>query len=182
MGLNATYIVQPNGTSYAAAVDITDVSTYQFANADILGENIPVSVTNVSLAARNGTPVNFNWTTPWNGPSFISFPEGNYTVSYVAPLQDNQVQGSFIDPYNVNVTLPAQYDVRNPLLAGLSPGASITRFADNTTQVTWNETTSFSLRFYDQAREDLLYLFGEFMVILAIVLLIPFFLFQRPQQ
>ena len=58
--LNATYAVLPNATSYAAQVEITDTSTYQFANADLLGENIPVNVTNVSLIADNGTPVNFN--------------------------------------------------------------------------------------------------------------------------
>src|SRR5208282_5178119 len=180
--LNATYAVLPNATSYAAQVEITDTSTYQFANADLLGENIPVNVTNVSLIADNGTPVNFNGSAEWMAPSIITFPKGNYTISYETSLQDNQIQGSFLEPYNVSVFLPVQYDVRNPLLATLSPGANVTRFPDNTTAISWNDTTSFNLRFYDQAREDLLYVFGEFMIILAIILLTPFLLMRKPPE
>jgi len=180
--LDATYHVLPNATSYAARVDIEDASSYMFADTDMLGENVPITVTNVSLIAENGTAVDFNWTTQWSAPSAITFPEGNYTVAYVAPLHDNQFQGSFLSPYNVSVILPGEYDVRNPLLAGLSPGANVTRFPDNTTQVTWNQTQSFNLRFYDQAREDLLYLFAEFMIILAVILLMPFLLMRKPPE
>lgn len=101
--LNATYEVLPNATSYAAHVEINDTSTYQFANADLLGENIPINVTNVSLVADNGTLVDFNGSTDWYSPSVITFPKGNYTISYVTSLQDNQMQGSFLLPYNVSV-------------------------------------------------------------------------------
>ena len=58
----------------------------------------------------------------------------------------------------------------------------MTRFSDNTTQVTWNQTQSFNLRFDDQAREDLLYLFAEFMIILAVILLMPFLLMRKPPE
>jgi hypothetical protein len=153
-----------------------------FADTDVLGENIPVAVTNVTLIAENGTAVDFNWTTPWNAPSSIIFPKGNYTVGYIAPLNNNQLQESYLSPYNVSVTMPGEYDVRNPLLAGLSQGANVTRLPDNSTQVLWNQTLSFDLRFYDQAREDLLYLFAEFMVILAAILLLPFFLTRKPPE
>jgi len=180
--LDATYQVLPNATSYAARVNIEGASSYMFADTDLLGENVPITVTNVSLIAENGTAVDFNWTTQWSAPSAITFPQGNYTVAYVAPLHDNQFQGSFLSPYNVSVTLPGEYDVRNPLLAGLSPGANVTRFSDNSTQVTWNQTQSFNLRFYDQAREDLLYLFAEFMIILAVILLMPFLLMRKPPE
>ncbi len=180
--LNATYVVLPNATSYAASVDIVDASNYMFAENGMLGENIPITVTNVTLVAENGTPVNFNWTLLWSAPSVITFPSGNYTVSYISPLHDNQIQGTYLSPYNVNVTLPGEYDVRNPLLAGMSLGANVTRFPDNTTQVTWNKTTSFNLRFYDQGREELLYMFAEFMIILAVILLMPFLLMRKPPQ
>ena len=62
------------------------------------------------------------------------------------------------------------------------PGSNVTRFSDNTTQVTWNQTQSLNLRFYDQAREDLLYLFAEFMIILAVILLMPFLLMRKPPE
>ncbi|MDD1702976.1 MAG: DUF5803 family protein [Methanoregula sp.] len=153
-----------------------------FADTGMLGENVPVTVTNVSLVAENGTPASFNWTTQWNSPSTITFPKGNYTVSYMAPLRDNDLKGAFLSPYNVSVFLPKEFDVRNPLLAGLSVGANVTRFPDNTTTITWNKTGSFDLRFYDQNREELLYMFAEFMIILAVILLMPFLFMRKPPQ
>jgi len=180
--LNVTYVVLPNATHYLTTMDINDTSEFQFTNSDIIGENIPVSVTNVTLTAENGTPVNYNWTTQWGSTDEITFDKGNYTISYISPLENNQIQESFDIPYNVSVYLAEPYDVRNPLLAGLSSGADIIRTPENTTIVKWNQTVSFDLRFYDKAREDLLYLFGEFMIILAVLLLIPFFLMQRPPE
>ncbi len=172
----------PNGTSYAASVDIVDASNYMFAETGMLGENIPITVTNVTLVAENSTPVNFNWTLLWSAPAVITFTEGNYTVTYIAPLHDNHLQGNYLSPYNVNVTLPGEYDVRNPLLAGISVGANVTRFPDNSTQVTWNKTMSFDLRFYDQDQENLLYMFAEFIIVLAVILLIPFLLMRKPPE
>jgi len=75
------------------------------------------------------------------------------------------------------VTIPQEFDVRNPLLAGLSTGANVTRFSDNTTLVQWNRSYGFDLRFYDETREELLYFFLQFMGILVIVLVvIPYIL------
>jgi hypothetical protein len=153
-----------------------------FADSGMLGESIPVSVTNVSLVAENGTPVDYNWTTQWNSPSTISFPKGNYSLSYHAPLKDYHLQGQFHAPYNVSVYLPEGYSVKNPLLAGLSTGSNVTSFADNTTLVTWKGVGSFDIRFYDPGREELLYLFAQFMVIIAIVLLMPYVLMRKPPR
>ena len=180
--LNASYQVLPNASSYAAQVDLAGASNYMFADTGLMGENVPITVMNVTLIAGNGTPVDFNWTTRWSAPSVITFPEGNYTVTYIAPLSDNHLEGTFLLPYNVNVTLPDEYDVRNPLLAGLSVGANVTRFPDNSTQVTWNNTMSFDLRFYDQDQEDLLYMFAEFLIVLAVILLMPFLLMRKPPE
>ena len=55
---------------------------------------------------------------------------------------------------------------RIPLLAGLSTGANVTRFTDNTTLVQWNRSYAFDLRFYDKTREQILYFFLQFMGIL----------------
>ena len=41
---------------------------------------------------------------------------------------------------------------------------------------------SFDLRFDDQGQEDLLYMFAEFMIILAVILLMPFLLMRKPPQ
>ena len=141
-----------------------------------MGENVPLTVSDVRLTT-NGIPAGFNRSTPWGQPQAITFAKGNYTVSYIAPLQDNHLQGVFEKPYNVNVTIPQEFDVRNPLLAGLSTGASVTRFPDNTTLVQWNRSYAFDLRFYDETREQLLFFFLQFMGILVVVLVvIPYIL------
>ena len=111
-----------------------------------MGETVPLMVGDVHLMS-NGTPVEFNQTSPWGRPQAITFTLGNYTVSYIAPLKDNHLQGVFEKPYHVNVTIPQEFDVRNPLLAGLSNGANVTRFSDNTTLVQWNRSYTFDLRF-----------------------------------
>ena len=147
-----------------------------------MGENVPITVGDVNLTA-NGTPVEFNESTPWGRPHAISFPKGNYTVSYIAPLRDNHLQGVFQKPYHVNVTLPEEFNVQNPLLAGLSNGANVTRFSDNTTLVQWNRSYAFDLRFYDETREQILYFFLQFMAILVVVLVvIPYVMsMKRPE-
>lgn len=179
--LSADYTVFPNGTAYSASVQIADTARYEFADVGVLGENVPVTVGNVQLFSDNGSLALFNRSsTPWGGnPSTITFPRGNYTLSFTAPLRDNHLQAIYGKAYRVNVTLPQEFDVRNPLLAGISVGANVTRHADNSTQVTWDKTASFDLRFYTQSRESLLYLFVNFMIVIAIVLLLPFLLTRK---
>jgi hypothetical protein len=174
--LSADYWIFPNGTAYQASIEINDTSRYEFADIGFMGETVPLMVGDVHLMA-NGTSVEFNQSTPWGRPQAITFTPGNYTVSYIAPLRDNHLQGVFEKPYNVNVTIPQEFDVRNPLLAGLSTGANVTRFFDNTTLVQWNRSYTFDLRFYDETREQFLYFFLQFMGILIVVLVvIPYIL------
>jgi hypothetical protein len=174
--LSADYRIFSNGTAYLATIEINDTARYEFADIGFMGENVPITVGEVNLTV-NGTPVEFNRSTAWGRPQAISFSKGNYTVSYVAPLRDNHLQGVFDKPYHVNVTIPGEFDVRNPLLAGLSSGANVTRFEDNTTLVQWNRSYVFDLRFYDQTREQLLFFFLQFMGILIVVLvIIPYFM------
>jgi hypothetical protein len=180
--LSADYRIFPNGTAYQASIEINDTSRYQFADIGFMGENVPLVVGDVNLLV-NGSPVGFNSSTPWGQPQAITFPKGNYTVSYTAPLKDNHLQGVFEKPYHVNVTIPQEFDVRNPLLAGLSTGANVTRFSDNTTLVQWNRSYAFDLRFYDETREQLLYFFLQFMGVLVIVLVvIPYVLSMKRSE
>lgn len=137
---------------------------------------MPLAVGEISLTA-DGSPASFNESSPWGRPQAITFTKGNYTISYIAPLRDNHLQGVFTKPYNVTVSLPGEFDIRNPLLAGLSTGANVTRSSGNTTLVQWNRSFTFDLRFYDETREQLLYFFLQFMGILVVVLIvIPYIL------
>jgi hypothetical protein len=180
--LSADYRIFPNGTAYLASIEINDTSRYEFADIGFMGENVAIAVGGINLTA-NGSPAAFNHSTPWGRPQAITFPKGNYTVSYIAPIRDNHLQGVYEKPYHVNVTIPEEFDVRNPLLAGLSTGANVTRFSDNTTLVQWNRSYAFDLRFYDEAREQFLYFFLQFMGILVVVLVvIPYILSMKRSE
>lgn len=181
--ISAEYLVYPNGTAYHASVEIENTSRYEFVESGLLGEPSPLTVKDIQLSG-NCSPCNYSVT----GPSFtsnvqaITFEQGNYVVSFTSPIRDNHIQASFKSPYNVNITIPQEFDVRNPLLAGISPGANVTRSPDNTTIIRWNKTQSADLRFYDSGRETLLYFFLQFMGIIAIVMLFPFLLTMKKKQ
>lgn len=147
---------------------------FEFYELGVLGERVPVRVTDIRLAG-NCSPCTFSM----SGPSAITFPKGNYSVSYTAPFRDYHLQAVFDEPHRVNVTIPEGFDVTNPLIAGISPGGTIVKGYGNSTTVTWERTSAIDLRFYDKNRETILYLFGNFWIIIAIVLLVPFFLTMR---
>jgi hypothetical protein len=175
--LHAEYRVLPNGTAFNASVDIADADRFDFYETGMLGERMPIKAGNIRL---NGdcSPCPFNA----DGATSITFIRGNYTVLYMAPLRDYHLMASFEHLYSVNVSLPKEFDVRNPLLAGISPGAVIIGESDNTTTIRWNRTTSVDLRFYDTSRETLLYMFGNFWIVIAVVLLLPFLITVRRKE
>jgi hypothetical protein len=175
--LHAEYRVLPNGTAYNASVDVAGAERFDFFELGMLGERIPQKAGNVELWG-NCSPCTFNQ----SGASSITFPKGTYTILYTAPLRDFHLVAAFGQPYSVNISLPEGFDVRNPLLAGISPMATIIGERDNSTTVQWDRTMSVDLRFYDQNREDLLYLFGNFWIVIAVVLLVPFMITVRRRQ
>jgi len=172
--LYAEYSILHNGTAFNASVELSGADRFDFFEIGVLGERVPQKVTGITLSG-NCSPCTFTE----NRNSAIMFPKGNYTIRYTAPLKDYHLQAAFERPYRVNVFIPEGFDVSNPLLAGISPGGVIRKMPDNTTSVQWNRTNSVDLRFYERSRENLLYLFGNFWLIIAVVLLVPFLLTMR---
>ena len=179
--LSADYRIFPNGTAYSVALEISDVNRYEFADIGFLGESVAINVEKVNLSG-NCSPCEFNWSKGWGRPSAITFDRGNYTLSYEAPLKDNTLQAGYDKLYNVSVTLPAELDIRNSLLASVNPGGNVTRFADNTTLIQWNMIRAFEIRFYDPWHEHLLYLFGNLWIVIAIAVLLPFLLIMKRSE
>lgn len=172
--LTAEYAILPNGSAYLAEIQVNDTSGYTFAESGVLGERVPIKVSNVSLSGVCDT-CNFTW----KGDSEIAYAKGNYTLSFMGPIRDNHLVGTYDKQHDVTVNLPSNFSVTNPLLAGLSQGASVTHNPDNSTLIQWNTTKSFDLRFYDGNREALLYLFGNFWIVIAIIFLLPFLLTMK---
>ena len=136
----------------------------------MLGEQVPATVSGVRLEAPNGTEVAYEDL----AGGMITFPEGNYTLSYAGEIKDANLQQVFDRPYRANVTVPAGYNVTNPLLGGYSRGANVTAQPDGTTRLSWESTREVQVRFYDPTRESFLWFFATTWVVVAIVLLFPF--------
>ena len=173
-GYSVEYRVLPNGTAYEGTVVLANSSGYQVYETGSLGERISVKVTNITLQG-DCDPCRFNQT----GEGAISFPKGNYILSYQAPVKENHITATYTDPYNVSVILPKGLDVRNPFLGVVSPGGSIGAVNNSSVTINWTGARSMELRFYDEQRESLLYMFGNFWIIIAIVLLTPYLLTMR---
>ncbi len=163
-----------NGTAYQAAVDLAGSEKYAFTEPGMLGERVPIHVSSVTLTSETGALQSFNW----SGSSEITFPSGNYTVNYTAPLRDNHLVVLYDRVYQARIVLPDGYDVRNPLIGYVSPGANVSK-SGNKVIIAWNATRAIEVRYYDLERESLLYMFGNFWVIIAVVLLMPFMLTMR---
>jgi hypothetical protein len=180
--LSAEYNVFPNGTAYRAILEINDTERYTFSDMGFMGEDVPLAVGDVQLIS-GGLAVGYNWSRPWGASSSISFPKGNYTLAFTAPLRDNSLNAVYTRPYNVSVMLPLNFSVQNPILASLSNGANVTRNEDNSTSIHWTKTYTFDLRFYSQWQQDILFFFLQFMGILIVVLvIIPYVLSMRKED
>jgi hypothetical protein len=177
LALSAEYRILPNGTGYQGSVQVQGADRYQFAEVDMLGEMVPIQVTGVSLSGAC-----FPCCFTWQDRSTISFSKGNYTVHYTGSIRENHLVTTYSEPYMVTMIVPPGLDVRNRLLGMISPGGVVSVGRDGSVIVTWNETRSAELRFYSPDREQLLVWFGQFWIIIAIVLLLPFLLMRKRKE
>ena len=158
---------------YHAAIDLREADRFDFYEAGLFGDRVPLKVQDVALSG-DCDPCEFTW----NGAFAITFPRGNYTLSYSAPLHENHFLVNFDAPRDVSVSIPAGFDVRNPALGMITPGGLVLP-GDQGVTVTWNGTRTAEVRFYDQGREELLYIFANFWIVIAVVMLVPFLLTWR---
>lgn len=107
------------------------------------------------------------------GRGVITFPEGNYTITYRAPVRDNYLVAALDKPYAITISLPEGFDVRNPLIGMISPGGTISSGPNGTTEVSWDQIAVAEVRFYSPEREILLTTFGTIWLTIALVLLLP---------
>jgi hypothetical protein len=175
--LSAEYRILPNGTSFLGEIEIKNAEQYQFTESGMLGEKIPVQVTGVSLSG-DCFPCCFTW----QDRSTISFPAGNYTVRFTGNVRDNHLVVAYPEQYNVTMIIPEGLDVRSRFLGMISPGGEVSESKDGNLVVTWRETRSAEVRYYPPERENLLIWFGQFWVIIAVVLLLPFFLMKSRKE
>ena len=165
--------VLPDGTAYDASITVSG-SEHAFWTPGMLGERVPLQVENLEVLDPSG-PVEYQDA----GRGVITFPEGNYTITYRAPVRDNHLVAAFDTPHAVTVALPGGFDVRNPLIGMVSPGAVISTGSNGTTEVAWDQIRVVETRFYTPEREILLTTFGTIWIAVALVLILPLLISRR---
>ncbi|MBT8507021.1 hypothetical protein AZH53_01075 [Methanomicrobiaceae archaeon CYW5] len=174
--LNATFVVGENGTWYRGDVMVEGISEYKFSEPGFLGEPVPLAATNITVTNASG-PVPFEE----KNAGTITFPEGDYTVGYDAPLNDRHLTVILDTASDVTVVLPDAFSISNPLLGYTSNGASVNQTPQGTI-ITWEEERMVEVRFYDAFQEQMLVIFGTFWVALVVIFLVPYFLTRRKQE
>ncbi|MDV2481685.1 hypothetical protein F8E02_06635 [Methanoculleus sp. Wushi-C6] len=169
----AVFRVLPGGTTYEASVQV-DGGEHTLWTPGLMGERVPLQVEKVEVLGPSG-PVEHQEA----GRGVITFPEGNYTITYQAPIRNNHLVAAFDEQYAVTVSIPEGFDVRNPLIGMISPGGTISPGENGTTEVAWDRITVAEVRFYSPDRELLLGAFGTIWLAIAIVVLLPFAFSRR---
>jgi len=139
-----------------------------------MGERVPLQVEEIKVLGPSG-PIEYRDM----GRGTITFPEGNYTITYRAPVRDNHFVAVFDEPYSVTLVLPEGLDVKNPLIGMVSPGGVASSGPNGTTEVTWDQTAVVEVRFYTPEREILLTTFGIIWLAVALVLILPLLISRR---
>ena len=142
-------------------------SSYLLVTPGLLGEDVAAeNVRDLTLVNESGVAVE-----PKNTKGTLTFPEGNYTLTYSLPISGSFVYGKFADEYDVTVTLPKPYTTGHLILGTVSSGGVISK-EENKTVVTFNQTKAFSVTFYEENREVILYAFlGGWFILLGAVYL-----------
>ena len=172
-GLDVSINLQEDGKTYLARVELNQTDRYEIVEPGMLGERIPLQVSNLTIS--NGTTALS--ITPDRGT--VLLPLGDYVITYEGQVSGNTLQLLFPSEGNVTVSLPHPYQVGNPLLTSIQPRGAETVHDNTTTRVSWEKVRSVELRYYDEQQELFLYIFGQFWLIIAVLLLIPFFLARK---
>ena len=143
----AYYTVAPNGSVVDADISFTGMDTFYLLMPGFLGEETELTgIKNLTLTNESGAVV-----TPKNNKGTYTFPSGNYTLQYTAPIADSSLYLRYAAPFNVTVYLSDPYTTGNQILGKPSTGGIVT--TDNTTTVvTYTDTKQASIPFYDKNR------------------------------
>lgn len=142
-----------NGTLVTASASLIDAESYLLVMPGILGEDVALEkVSNLTLINETGVTVE-----PKNSKGVLTFPKGNYTLTYTFPVVDGYIHQKFPTDYSARVTLPNPYTTGH-LIMGTAGDGVVTK-NENSTVVTFNKTKSISIKIYEDNRVPILYLF-----------------------
>ncbi|MDO5846119.1 MAG: hypothetical protein Q4Q04_04250 [Methanocorpusculum sp.] len=162
----AAFTVSENGSILSVDAKLVNQDTYFLVMPGFLGEDAELTnVQNLTLKDENGTIVETKQT-----KTKLTFPKGNYTLTYSTKIEGGLVYAKFPEPYNAIVHLPDPYTTGHLILGSAGSGA-VTPMDDGTV-VTFKNTKAISMNFYDKGREPMLYWFiAGWLVVLGFVLI-----------
>jgi len=152
---SAMYFISEDGTVLTANATLINQSTFLLVEPGFLGEEVALSVDNLTIQNESGV-VEFTL----DGKT-VSFPEGNYTLNYSVKIENGFIYLRYEDPYNVSIYLPENFQTGHLILGTVGTGGAISP-SDNSSygsMITFENTDTASLTFYDDVREPILYLF-----------------------
>jgi len=178
--IHVTLVITDDRETYLATIIGYGIERYAITKPGFLGEIIPAEVANVTITSRDDPALIVLYT---EKRGEYSFKPGNYTISYDAPVIANGISLSFIDAVDITAIFPPGADLSNRMLATMQPMASSMEIMPNyTTIVTWNNVRHMSVRFSDDRQVQLLWLFAQFLIIIAIFMLLPFFFAPKTEK
>ena len=178
--VNVTLEITDDRITYLATVIGHGIERYAITEPGFLGETIAAEVANVTITSLDDPALIVSYTEKRGEYRFRS---GNYSISYDAPVISNGISLSFIDAVDITAIFPYGADLSNRLLATMQPMASsLEIMPDNSTVVTWDNVRYMSVRFSDERQVQLLWLFAQFLLIVAIILLLPFFFAPKTEK
>ena len=171
----ADYIVSADGKTVSAVLTLEDQNVFYIQNSGLFGDSAVENVTNLKLVRDDGTEV-----TPKNSNGTYTFEKGNYLLTYTAPIDGNTIYGKYPAKFDVTVTLPDPYTTGHLVLGTVQNNGAITKDGTNTI-VTYTQTTTAQLTYYDKNREWMLYAFLGIWAILCIIFLARYLKLRKKQ-
>ena len=176
----ATLVVADDRTTYQAQVSGYGIDTYAIIKPGFLGEQEVVEAVNVTITSLDDPSVLVSYT---EDRGIYRFNHGNYTISYEAPVITNEISLSFLSPVDIIAIFPPGADLSSPLLATMQPMASSLEIQpNNSTVAAWKHVRQMSVRFSDEKQVHLLWMFVQFLIIVAVMMLLPFFFAPREEK
>ena len=177
---NVTLIITDDRTTYLATIIGHEIERYAIKEPGFLGETVAATVANVTITSLDDPALIVMYT---EKRGEYRFKVGNYTISYDAPVIANGISLSFIDAVDITTIFPPGADLSNRMLASIQPmPSSLEIMPNNSTVVTWDNVRSMSVRFSDEKQVQLLWLFAQFLVIIAVFLLLPFYFAPKTEN
>ena len=169
----ADYTIAEDGKSFFADVYFTDLGTFSIVTEGIFwglgGDSELKGVTDLVLTNTDTGEV----VTPASANGVLTFPKGNYHLTFTAPLETGIFGGTSLylkypAPFDVTVTMPDPYTTGHFVLGKVNDNGVISHNGTETI-VTYTGIEKTKVPYYNKMREPVLYAFAGIWVVVLLI-------------